>query len=145
MDTRPAINVTPLIDVLLVLLIIFMVISPAKPSQIETKLPAEAKNAPKAETNPDTLVINIKSDLSFELNKEKSYSGIDELPGLRDYLASIFRKRKQNNAFGDDGTVQRTVFVKAPRTLEYGTVVKFIDIAKVAGAQPVALQLDNLD
>ena len=60
-DARPNINVTPLIDVLLVLLIIFMVITPLKPSRFEAKVPAEPKPEDQtvAKPNPLTLVIGI--------------------------------------------------------------------------------------
>ena len=60
----PHINVTPLIDVLLVLLIIFMVITPLKPSRFEAKVPAEPKNEPQVNVkpNPLTLVIAISKE-----------------------------------------------------------------------------------
>ena len=60
-DAKPNINVTPLIDVLLVLLIIFMVITPLKPSRFEAKVPAEPKDEQTADVkpNPLTLVVAI--------------------------------------------------------------------------------------
>src|SRR5512141_3227952 len=60
----PHINVTPLIDVLLVLLIIFMVITPLKPSRFEAKVPAEPKDEQQVNVkpNPLTLVVGIVRD-----------------------------------------------------------------------------------
>ena len=68
----PRINVTPLIDVLLVLLIIFMVISPLKPSRFAAKVPAEPKNEQQLDVkpNPLTLVVNISRDRALSLNNE---------------------------------------------------------------------------
>ena len=57
MNNKPNINVTPLIDVLLVLLIIFMVVSPLKPANFRTKIPQEPKEIANVDTNPDALVI----------------------------------------------------------------------------------------
>src|ERR671926_20931 len=64
----PNINVTPLIDILLVLLIIFMVITPLKPARFKTLVPqrSEELNA-QAKQSPLTLVVNIKKDLGVEL------------------------------------------------------------------------------
>ena len=68
---KPSINVTPLIDVLLVLLIIFMVISPLKPSAFEAKIPQEPENTKNIEANADSLVVALESDSSLRLNDEK--------------------------------------------------------------------------
>ena len=70
---KPSINVTPLIDVLLVLIIIFMVITPLKPSRFEAKVPAEPKDQPQANVkpNPLTLVVSIsKETKGITLNNE---------------------------------------------------------------------------
>jgi len=73
-DAQPNINVTPLIDVLLVLLIIFMVITPLKPSRFEAKVPAEPKpedSQVEAKPNPLTLVVAVnKADMTVSLNNE---------------------------------------------------------------------------
>src|SRR5215510_5693567 len=71
----PKINVTPLIDVLLVLLIIFMVISPLKPSRFEAKVPAEPKDQQdvNVKPNPLTLVVAINRDTrAITLNNDPS-------------------------------------------------------------------------
>jgi biopolymer transport protein ExbD len=146
-DARPNINVTPLIDVLLVLLIIFMVITPLKPSRFEAKVPAEPKPEDQtvAKPNPLTLVIGInKSDNVITLNNEPA-GDVTDTSALNSKLSQIFKDRENNGVFRE-GTneVEKTVFIKSPRSVRYGNVVKVIDAAKTAGAQPIGLQIDDL-
>jgi biopolymer transport protein ExbD len=144
----PNINVTPLIDVLLVLLIIFMVITPMKPSRFEAKVPAEPKTEDQmmpAKPNPLTLVVAInKADMKITLNNEERGNVSDTEP-LTNRLTEIFRDRTAQGVFRD-GTneVEKTVFIKSPRSVRYGDVVKVIDAVKMAGAQPIGLQIDDL-
>ena len=71
-DAAPYINVTPLIDILLVLLIIFMVISPLKPTRFEAKVPAEPDPAElqNAKPNPYPLLVEVGSDQKVTLSRE---------------------------------------------------------------------------
>ena len=144
----PEINVTPLIDVLLVLLIIFMVITPLKPSRFEAKVPAEPKeelNQANIKPNPLTLVIAINRETrGITLNNEP-YGDVSDPEKLTSRLREIFRDRDANGVFRE-GTneVEKTVFIKSPRSVRYGDVVKVIDAAKTAGASPVGLQIDDL-
>lgn len=144
----PNINVTPLIDVLLVLLIIFMVISPMKPSRFEAKVPAEPKPEDKQSQprpNPLTLVVTVdKANLGLKLNNQDMGNVTDPSP-LTDELSKVFKDRENNGVFRE-GTneVEKTIFIKAPRSIKYGDVVKVIDAAKSAGAQPIGLQIDDL-
>jgi biopolymer transport protein ExbD len=66
-ETKPAINVTPLIDVLLVLLIIFMVSAPLRPHSFVAKLPSEPDNRP-LPPDPRTLVVTVQTDHTLKLN-----------------------------------------------------------------------------
>ena len=147
-EATPNINVTPLIDVLLVLLIIFMVISPLKPSRFEAKVPAEPKPEDKLsppKPNPLTLVITIdKGTLAIKLNNEEM-GNVTDTTALETKLGGVFKERQDQGTFRE-GTneVEKTVFIKAPRSIRYGDVVKVIDAAKVAGAQPIGLQVDDL-
>ena len=143
----PRINVTPLIDVLLVLLIIFMVITPVKPSKFEAKVPAEPKNEQQLDIkpNPLTLVIAInRENRAISLNNESAGS-VDDPTALTAKLTDIFNQRTTNGVFRE-GTneVERTVFLKSPTLVKYGDVVKVIDAAKMAGASPIGLQIDDL-
>lgn len=143
----PRINVTPLIDVLLVLLIIFMVITPVKPSKFEAKVPAEPKNEQQLDVkpNPLTLVISInRENRSISLNNDSGGS-VDDPTALTAKLTDIFNQRTTNGVFRE-GTneVEKTVFIKSPKLVKYGDVVKVIDAAKMAGASPIGLQIDDL-
>lgn len=143
----PRINVTPLIDVLLVLLIIFMVITPVKPSKFEAKVPAEPKDQQNLEVkpNPLTLVVTInRANRALALNNEPM-GNVDEPEALTARLAEEFKKRADTGVFRE-GTneVEKTLFIKSPTSVRYGDVVKVIDAAKTAGAQPIGLQIDDL-
>ena len=143
----PKINVTPLIDVLLVLLIIFMVITPVKPSRFEAKVPAEPKKQDNlvVEANPLTLVVTInRTNRALALNNEPMGT-VDEPEKLTARLAEEFKKRADTGVFRD-GTneVEKTLFIKSPTSVLYGDVIKVIDAAKTAGAQPIGLQIDDL-
>ena len=144
----PNINVTPLIDVLLVLLIIFMVITPMKPSRFEAKVPAEPKPDDTQVTpkpNPLTLVVAInKADKKITLNNEAA-GDVSNADDLTSRLSAIFKDREAGGVFRE-GTneVEKTVFIKSPRSVRYGDVVRVIDAVKQAGAQPIGLQIDDL-
>jgi biopolymer transport protein TolR len=141
----PKINVTPLIDVLLVLLIIFMVIAPLKPSSFQAKIPSEPDRNNTGNVNPYTIVIGIAPDLALSINNKKSLGNVDNPDPLTAELKSIFDQREANGAVDENGNVLKTVFVKAPKNIGYGNVVKVIDAVKEAGAEPLALQIDYLD
>jgi len=144
----PNINVTPLIDVLLVLLIIFMVITPSKPSRFEAKVPAEPKPDDQTivQPNPLTLVVTInKADKKITLNNKESLGDTTNTADLTARLAAIFKEREASGAFrAGTNEIEKTLFIKSPRSLRYGDVVKVIDAVKQSGAQPIGLQIDDL-
>jgi biopolymer transport protein TolR len=129
---RPEINVTPLIDVLLVLLIIFMVVTPMKPSSFDARIPSEPQSDRRVDVNPDTLVVSSSSDGTIRINRETTGD-------VSARLQEIFRLREEN------ANRERTVFIKAPTALDYGSVAKLIDAVKAGGADPISLQIDELD
>jgi biopolymer transport protein ExbD len=153
---EPYINVTPLIDVLLVLLIIFMVVTPLKPSRFQADIPTQRdpnEDLSQLKPNPLTLVVSIASDLSIKLNAD-SMGSVNDVAPVAQRLALVFAQRKEQRAYKigmetrtdlkEEDRIERTVFVKAPRSLRYGDVVKVIDAIKGAGANPVGLQVDDL-
>src|ERR1051325_10990560 len=153
---QPYINVTPLIDVLLVLLIIFMVVTPLKPSRFKADIPTQRdpnEDLSKPKPNPLTLVVSISPDLQIKLNQD-SLGSVNDTAPLAQKLAQTFRERKDQRAYKigmenrqdlkEDDRIEKTVFVKAPRAAKYGDVVKVIDAIKGAGASPVGLQVDDL-
>lgn len=143
----PNINVTPLIDVLLVLLIIFMIITPMKPSRFEAKVPAEPKDQQDVNVrpNPLTLVVAInKETKGITLNNE-TFGDVSDTEKLNGRLREIFKERETNGVLRE-GTneVEKTIFIKSPKSVRYGDVVRVIDAAKAAGASPIGLQIDDL-
>lgn len=147
-EATPNINVTPLIDVLLVLLIIFMIITPVKPSKFEAKVPAEPKEQQQnldVKPNPLTLVIAINPSTGGVLLNTDAAGTIDDTTSLVTKLTDIFKQRESNEV-RREGTneIEKTVFIKSPTSVKYGDVVKVIDAAKMAGAQPIGLQIDDL-
>lgn len=144
-ETKPNINVTPLIDVLLVLLIIFMVVSPLKPTDFKAKIPQEPKEITGLEPNITTLVVSLGSDSALRLNNEKNLGDSEDAAPLIERLKNVFKEREQNMAVDENGKVEKTVFIKAPRGLAYGKVIKAVDAVKTAGAEPISLQIDDLE
>src|SRR5688500_12611689 len=146
-EATPNINVTPLIDVLLVLLIIFMVITPVKPSKFEAKVPAEPKNQQNLEVkpNPLTLVVAVNNQTkAVTLNNEPA-GDVSDATLLTTRLQEIFKQRENNGVFRENSNeIEKTILIKSPKSLRYGDVVKVIDAAKLAGASPIGLQVDDL-
>ena len=153
---EPYINVTPLIDVLLVLLIIFMVVTPLKPSRFKADIPTQRdpnEDLSKLKPNPLTLVVTIGSDLQLKLNQD-SLGSVNDTAPLAQRLSAVFKQREDQRAYKvgyetrtdvkEADRIEKTVFVKAPRATKYGDVVKVIDAIKGAGANPVGLQVDDL-
>lgn len=151
---KPVINVTPLIDILLVLLIIFMVVSPLKPTAFEAKIPQEPKNIDNAITHIHALVVALEPDLSLRLNDEENLGTAENTEKLVEKLKTVFRERKENGVFSEnaisdnnlssDEKIEKTVFIKASRKTDYGSVAKVIDAVKLSGANPISLQIDGL-
>jgi biopolymer transport protein TolR len=143
----PYINVTPLIDVLLVLLIIFMVVTPLKPKKFQTLVPEppRADQPQNAQASNLTLRVDIMKDSKLLLNQEE-IGTVDNTSALSARLADTLRQREEQRVYkpGTD-IVERTVFIKAPKSFKYGEVVKVIDAVKGAGAKPVGLQVDALE
>ena len=133
-EAVPYINMTPMIDILLVLLIIFMVISPKKPHRFESRIPERPpENMPEQPPDPLALLVTIPMEgETYKLNTE-------ELSGLKGLGERLFK------ALDGRPADRKAVFIKAPRALNYGQIVKVIDVVKQVGGEPIGLQIEGLD
>src|SRR4029434_11040585 len=97
----PYINVTPLIDVLMVVLSIFMVITPLKPSRFEADIPTQRdpnEDLSQLKPNPLTLVVSISPDLGLKLNQD-SWGWVNDTGSLSQRLRQVFQQRKEQRAY----------------------------------------------
>ncbi len=123
-------NVTPFIDVLLVLLIIFMVIAPVTPKGLSALVPQPAKpNEQPSQSDLRTVVISIEKDKSMKINQDPVTEA-----DLQTRLEDIFKSR-----------AERVVFVKGDPDLEYGPVANVIDTAHAAGIDKVGLMTQKVE
>ncbi|HZT32028.1 MAG TPA: biopolymer transporter ExbD [Bryobacteraceae bacterium] len=124
------INMTPMIDVLLVLIIIFMVITPLTPKGLEALVPQPPPpNQQPQQSDQRTVVIVINKDKSLMINQEPT----DEAK-LGSRLEEIFKTR-----------AERVVFVKGDPDLEFQSVARAIDIAHGAGIDKVGLMTAKVE
>jgi len=127
----PNINVTPLVDVLLVLLIIFFVIQPHREARFDSRIP-QKPDYPSLTPPADLLLVDLKSGMGLDQVVELNTKSMS-LMELGVTLKELLEQR-----------IEKTVYIKAPRDKRYGEVVNVIDVMKGAGAEPIGLQIDYL-
>ncbi len=126
------INVTPLVDVVLVLLIIFMVVTPLLEKDIAVNVPSTEKVEQVEEVPADQLVVKLAASGEVTVNGEKIEMGDAYVKRLEGVLSKKIPK-------------DRIVFLLAEDGASYGTLVRLLDEAKKAGAQTLGLMTDDLD
>ena len=121
------INVTPMADIMIVLLIIFMVITPLLAKGVDVKLPTAARTEERKEESK-TITVAIKNDANRTM-----YLGSKKIDKDPDMVAQIKGKLEQ---LPED---QKIVFLKADQDLPYSAVMKLMDLCREAGAEEIAL------
>jgi biopolymer transport protein ExbD len=117
------INITPYIDILLVLLIIFMTVAPLKKHDHPVRVPQPAPSTQQKEVKPDSVIVDMDLDHTIKLNQEPV-----TLSELETKLTEVFRRRAVKN-----------LFIRGDSTLPYGDVFVLMDIARRSGVGDIAL------
>ncbi len=126
--TSPNINVTPLVDVVLVLLIIFMVVTPLLEKEMPVRVPdLEQQDVPPPDVPPDEIVVQIRNNGLIYVNQDVVMKE-----------ALLDRLTLANNARSD-----KTIFFDADDATAYGVAVEVLDIIKQAGTETVGMMMPD--
>ena len=118
-------NVTPMIDVLLVLLIIFMILVPMSRKALDLQLPDPTPAPATPNANPDQIVLEVQKDGSYLINKQPVPAGPQ---GLAQKIHETYDQRPE-----------KIIFIKADPTVKYQQVIEAMDIARGNGVKVIGM------